>query len=83
MGLEACKTLVTAHQTPLTLPVSVASCEHFFGKMKLIRICGLQCQKADLRSLDNLSIQNEVTSSTDFSDVIKDFTAINSNEVQL
>jgi hypothetical protein len=36
MGLEAYKTLATALQILLTLPVSVASCERYFSKMNLI-----------------------------------------------
>jgi hypothetical protein len=37
MGLEAYKTLETALQILFTLPVSVASCELSFSKMKLIK----------------------------------------------
>jgi hypothetical protein len=38
MGLGAYKTLVTALQVLLALPVSVTSCELSFSKMKLIKI---------------------------------------------
>jgi hypothetical protein len=37
MGLEAYKTLAIALQILFTLPVSVASCELSFSKMKLIK----------------------------------------------
>lgn len=37
MGLEAYNSLATALQILLTLPVSVASCERSFSKLKLIK----------------------------------------------
>jgi hypothetical protein len=83
MGLEAYKTLATAFQNLLTLPVSVASSERSFSKMKLIKFyLGSTMSQDSFTNLAVLSIENEVASSIDFSDVIKDFAAIKSRKVQ-
>jgi hypothetical protein len=83
MGLEAYKTLAIALQFLLTLPVSVTSCERSFRKMKLIKSYLRSTMSQDrFTNLAILSVENEVASSIDFSDVIKDFAAIKSREVQ-
>jgi hypothetical protein len=78
------RSLATALQILLTLPVSVASCERSFSKMKLIKsyLRSTMSQQDRFTSLAILSIENEVDSSIDFSDVIKDFVAIKSRKVQ-
>jgi hypothetical protein len=83
MGLEAYKTFATALQILLTLPVSVASCERSFSKMKLIKSYLLSTISQDrFTDLAILTIENESASSIDFSDAIKDFAAITSRKVQ-
>jgi hypothetical protein len=83
MGLEAYKTLATALQILLTLPVSVASCELSFSKINLIKSHLRSTMSQDrFTNLAILSIEKEVASSIDFSDVIKDFAAIKSRKVQ-
>jgi hypothetical protein len=83
MGLEANKMLAVALQILLTSPVSVASCQHCFSKMKLIKCCLLSTVSQDrFTSLTILSIENEIVSSIKFGNIIKDFAAIKSREVQ-
>jgi hypothetical protein len=83
MGLEAYKTLTTALQILLTLSVSVASSELSFNKMKLIKLyLGSTVSQDSFTKLAILSIANEVASSIDFNDVIKDFAAVKSRKVQ-
>jgi hypothetical protein len=68
MGLEAYKTLATALQILLTLPVSVASCERSCSKMKLIKSYLLSTMSQDrFTNLAILATENEVVSSIDFS----------------
>jgi hypothetical protein len=82
MGLEAYKTLATALQTLLTSPVSVAPCERSFSKIELIKSYLRSTVSQDrFTNLVNLSIEKEVASSIDFSDVIKAFSAIKSRKV--
>jgi hypothetical protein len=68
VGLEAYKTLATAIQILLMLPVAVASCECSFRKMKLIKLY-LQSTMSEDRFTNCaiLSDENEVASSIDFS----------------
>jgi hypothetical protein len=83
MGLEACKTLLTALQIPLTLPVSVASCACFFSKMKLNKSYMQSAMSQDrFTNRASLSGENEVASSINFSDIMKDFEAIKPRKVQ-
>jgi hypothetical protein len=83
MGLEMYKTLETALQILLTLPISVTSCEHSFSKIKLIKSYLWSTMSQDrFTNLAILSIENEVASSIDFSDVIKYFAAIKSRKFQ-
>jgi hypothetical protein len=82
-SVEAYETLATALQILLTLPVSVASCERSFSKMKLIKSYLRSAMSQDrFTNFAIFSIENEVASSIDFSDVIKDFAAIKSRKVQ-
>jgi hypothetical protein len=83
MGLKEYKTLATALQILLTFPVSVASCERSFSKVKLIKSYLRSTMSQDrFTNFATLSIENEVVSSIDFSDVIKYFAAIKSRKVQ-
>jgi hypothetical protein len=83
MGLEAYKTLATALQILLTLPVSIASRERSFSKVKLIKSYLRSTLSQDrFTNLGILSTENEVASSIDFSDVIKYFAAIKLRKVQ-
>jgi hypothetical protein len=68
MGLEAYKTSETALQILLTLPVSVASCERSFNRMKLIKLYLRSTLSQDrFTNFAILSVENEVASSIDFS----------------
>jgi hypothetical protein len=83
MGLEAYETLAIALQILMTLSISVASCERSFSKVKLIKSCVRSTVSQDkFTNLTILSFENEVASSIDFDDVIKDFAAIKSRKVQ-
>jgi hypothetical protein len=83
MGLEAYKPLATALQILLTLAVSVASCERSFSKIKLIKSYLRSAMSQDrFTDLAILSVGNEVASSIDFRDAIKDFATIKSGKVQ-
>jgi hypothetical protein len=67
----------------LTLRVSVASCEHSFRKMKLIKSYIRSAMPQDrFTNLAVLSVQNEVDSSIYFSDIIRYFAAVKSRKVQ-
>jgi hypothetical protein len=83
MGLDAYKILATILQILLTLPVPVASCERSFSRMKLIKsYLWSTMSQGRFTKLAILSVENQVASSIDFSDVIKDFAAIKSRKVQ-
>lgn len=58
----------------LTLPVSVASCERSFSKLKLIKNY-LRSSMSDERlcGLAMLSIEHELASSLDFSEILEEF----------
>jgi hypothetical protein len=66
----------TALQIQLASPVSVASCEQSFSKMKLIKYLLSTVSQDRFTILAVFSVGNEVTSSINFSNVIKDFPAI-------
>jgi hypothetical protein len=77
MGLKAYKTLATALQILLTLPVSVASCERSFSKMNLIKSYLRSTISQDrFTDLSILSIENEIAFSIDFRAVIKYSTVV-------
>lgn len=58
----------------LTIPVSVASGERSFSKLKLIKTyLRSTMSQTRLTSLATLSIENEIAEALDFSDVIKEF----------
>jgi hypothetical protein len=83
MGLEAYKTLATALQILFTLPVSVASCERYLRKIKLIKsYLRSAISQNRFTNLAIVSIENEIASSIDFSDVVKDFATIKTRKVQ-
>jgi len=82
LGLEAYKTLVTALKILLTLPLSVASCERSFSKLKLIKSYLRTTMNRDrLSNLAILSIENEVAASLDYNDIIAEFAAIKARKV--
>jgi hypothetical protein len=61
----------------MTLPVLAASCERSFSNMKLIKsYLWLAMSQDRFTNLAIFSFENEVASSIDFSDVNKDFAAI-------
>lgn len=82
MGLEAYNTLATALQILLTLPVSVASCERSFSKLKIIKSYLRSNMSQDrLSNLAIISIENKVAASLDYNDVIADFAAAKARKV--
>lgn len=66
----------------LTMPVTVATCERSFSKLKLIKnYLRSTMSQERLSNLAILSIENEVTGEIDFEDVIDEFAAIKSRKV--
>ena len=68
----------------LTMPVTVATCERSFSKLKLIKnYLRSTMGQERLSNLAILSIENEVSGEIDFEDVIDEFAAMKSRKVQL
>ena len=68
----------------LTLPVTVASNERSFSKLKLIKTyLSSTMGQMRLTSLGKLSIENEVASAIYFNDVIDDFASVNARRQKL
>ncbi|XP_050340513.1 uncharacterized protein LOC126766873 [Bactrocera neohumeralis] len=83
MGLEAYKTLATAVRILLTIPVSVASCERFFSKLKLIKSYLRSTMSQRRLSNPILSIECETASTLNYNDMICDFAAIKARKVHI
>ena len=70
---EAYPNLLIALQIMLTVVVTVASAEHSFSRLKLIKnYLRSSITHERFSSLTILSIESEVANSIDFDDVIKD-----------
>lgn len=83
MGAESYKSLATALQILLTIPVSVASCERSFSKLKLIKnYLRSTMTENRLTNLAVLSIEHETASLLDYSKVISDFAAAKARKVK-
>ncbi|XP_050063090.1 zinc finger MYM-type protein 1-like [Aphis gossypii] len=68
----------------LTMPVTAATCERSFSKLKLIKnFLRSTMGQERLSNLSILSIENEVTREINFEDVIDEFAAIKSRKVKL
>jgi len=71
-------------QILLTIPVSIASCERSFSKLKLIlsytRVSMGQDRLSDLALL---SVERETLEKTDFDDVIDQFATVKSRKINL
>lgn len=84
MGLEAYSTLVVALKLLLTIPVSVASCERSFSKLKLIQsyLRSTMTQER-LTNLAILSIESDVASALDYTLLINEFASLKARKVHL
>ncbi|KAL4152760.1 hypothetical protein QTP88_000593 [Uroleucon formosanum] len=68
----------------LTMPVTAATCERSFSKLKLIKnYLRSTMSQERLSNLSILSIKNEVVGEINFEDVIDEFAAIKSRKVKL
>ncbi|KAL4153350.1 hypothetical protein QTP88_001183 [Uroleucon formosanum] len=68
----------------LTMPVTAATCERSFSKLKLIKnYLRSTMGQERLSNLSILSIENEVAGEINFEDVIDEFAAIKSRKVKL
>ncbi|CAI6364414.1 unnamed protein product [Macrosiphum euphorbiae] len=80
---STCPNLMTAHRLFLTMPVTVASGERSFSKLKLTKTY-LRSTMSQNRLTNSaiLSIEHEITKSIDFEDVIEDFASIKSRKIK-
>lgn len=68
----------------LTMPVTIATCERSFSKLKLVKnYLRSTMSQERLTNLAILSIEYEVASKINFDDVIDEFAAIKSRKIQL
>ena len=68
----------------LTIPVTVATCERSFSKLKLIKnYMRSKMGQERLSSLAIISIENEVANNIDFDDVISEFASRKARKVTL
>ena len=71
-------------QILLTIPVSIASCERSFSKLKLILSYSRASMGQDrLSDLALLSVERETLEKTDFDDVIDQFATVKSRKINL
>ncbi|XP_025190784.1 uncharacterized protein LOC112591242 [Melanaphis sacchari] len=79
---STCPNLITACRLFLTMPVTVASGERSFSKLKLIKTY-LRSTMSQERLTNSaiLSIENKITKNIDFEDVIEDFASKKSRKI--
>src|SRR5207253_1200510 len=71
---EVFPNLTVAYQIFLTIPVSVASCERSFSKLKLVKNCLRLLMGQDrLSHLAMLSIESKVASNINFDNLLQEF----------
>jgi hypothetical protein len=76
--------LVIAYRLLLTFPVTVASGERSFSKLKLIKTYLRSTMTQErLSNLAILSIENKITQTINFNDVIENFASIKSRKMSL
>lgn len=76
--------LVIAYRLLLTFPVTVASGERSFSKLKLIKTYLRSTMSQErLSNLAILSIENKMTQTINFDDVIENFASIKSRKISL
>ncbi|XP_025205083.1 uncharacterized protein LOC112601595 [Melanaphis sacchari] len=77
-----CPNLITAYRLFLSMPVTVASEERSFSKLKLIKTY-LRSTMSQERLTNSaiFSIENEITKNIDFEDVIEDFASKESRKI--
>jgi len=79
---STCPNLMTAYRLFLTMPVTVASGERSFSKLKLTKTY-LRSTMSQNRLTNSaiLSIEHEITKGIDFDDAIEDFASIKSRKI--
>jgi len=79
---EAYPNIFTAYQIFLTLPVTSASCERSFSKLKLIKsYLRSTTKQTRLNDLSIISIEHQVAKSIDYEDIIKEFASKKSRKI--
>jgi len=79
---EAYPNIFTAYQIFLTLPVTSASCERSFTKLKLIKsYLRSTTKQTRLNDLSIISIEHQVAKSIDYEDIINEFASKKSRKI--
>lgn len=79
---EAYPNIFTAYQIFLTLPVTSASCERSFSKLKLIKsYLRSTTKQTRLNDLSIISIEHQVAKSIDYEDIINEFASKKSRKI--
>lgn len=74
----------TAFRIFSTIPVTIATCERSFSKLKLVKnYLRSTMGQERLSNLAILSIENEIASKIDFDDIIDEFASIKSRKIHL
>ena len=68
----------------LTIPVTVASCERGFSKLKIVKNCLRSTMRQDrLTSLSVLSIEYDIANSLNYDNIIDDFASSKARKINL
>jgi len=79
---DAYQNISVAYQTYLTMPVTSASCERSFSKLKLIKTyLRSTTEQSRLNNLSILSIENKIARQINYEDIINDFAAKKARKV--
>ncbi|XP_060855087.1 uncharacterized protein LOC132932790 [Metopolophium dirhodum] len=79
---DAYPNISVAYQIYLTMPVTSASCERSFSKLKLIKTyLRSTTEQARLNNLSILSIENKIARQIKYEDIINDFAAKKARKV--
>lgn len=79
---DAYPNICTAYQIFLTLPVTSASCERSFSKLKLIKsYLRSTTKQGRLNALSLISIEHKVAKMIDYEDIINDFASKKARKV--
>lgn len=82
--MELFPNLVTALQILLTLPITAASAERSFSKLKIIKNY-LRSQICQIRlvGLATLSIENDISNKLDMEEIIQEFATLKVRKIKI